>query len=256
MNGLGKAGLSTILLVEDDKMTRMLLRDTLDAEDFLILEAANGSRSMEIIGAHDISLIVLDLNLPDISGIDLISQIRTKTAVPLVIVSGDGDEQKKVRSFESGADDFVSKPFHPAVLAARIRAHIRRYSEIEETILENDRHHRLGEIYFHGWRVDPLKFQLFHESGRSAELSCAEFKILHYLIAHCERVIRRDELAEIVKEGEGAPISDRAIDVKITRIRKKIGDHAGQPEIIKTVYGAGYLFNQDYLQKNFGNTLT
>lgn len=166
------------------------------------------------------------------------------------------DEYKKVLSFENGADDFVSKPFHPDVLTARIRAHIRRYYKLEESFLGQDRGHKMAEICFCNWTLDPKKYQIFDNAGMSAELSCAEFKILHYLIMNCERVVKREELATVAAENGHHHINNRAIDVKITRIRKKIGDYSGQPDIIKTIYGAGYIFNQHYLQKNFPNKIT
>lgn len=244
-----EADLNTILLVEDDKMTRLLLRDCLEGENYIILEAANASRSIEILNTYPVCLVLMDLNLPDMSGIDLIREIRMKTPVPLVVVSGDEDEQKKVLSFENGADDFVTKPFHPDVLVARVRAHIRRYDELEENIRQKAFSTHTSAASFNGWQLDALKFQLFDQKGNSADLTCSEFRILEFLIANSKRAVRREELSDLLSD-DGRFISDRAIDVKITRLRKKIGDHAGHPDIIKTIYGVGYIFNQDFLKQD------
>lgn len=157
---------------------------------------------------------------------------------------------KKVQSFENGADDFVTKPFHPELLCARVRAHIRRHHELEETILEYNRQQKQTSLFFNGWQLDADKYQLYDVQGKSAELSLAEFKILQHLILNCEKVVRREELAALLSDHPNHHISNRAIDIKITRIRKKIGDNTGQSDILKTVYGAGYIFNKDYLEKN------
>jgi two-component system OmpR family response regulator len=237
--------LPTILLVEDDKMTRAMLRDSLEGHDFVILEAANAKRSLDVLEQHDVHLILLDLHLPDASGPDMIGCIKAVTNVPLLVVSGDHDEAYKITSFEMGADDYVTKPFHPDVLAARVRAHIRRFEELAAQLpksSETCKKLRLGQNVF--WTLDPQKFQVFDTQGGSAGLSAAEFRLLYFMVENASRVIKRSELSDVLFEN-GRPVSDRAVDIKIARIRKKIGDNAADsPEqLIQTIYGVGYMLN-------------
>ncbi len=237
--------LNTILLVEDDKTTRFMLREQLEKNDFIILEACAGRRCLEIIEQYPVNLILLDLNLPDGNGFDFIDKIKAQTDVPLIILSSEKDEDKRVESFEIGADDFVSKPFNSKVLIARIKAHIRRYDISHNTSINMKRNGKESNIsHFHGWTLDRLKYELHDKDGQAAALTQKEFYLLDYIVLHPDRVLKRDELCEVIRENNYVP-TPRAIDVKITRIRKKIGDNALQPFIIKTVRGVGYIFNPD-----------
>lgn len=243
--------LNTILLVEDDKMVRQTLRENLEREDFLIMEACNGKRSVEILKHHQVSLVLLDLNLPDSRGLEFVSAVRQETNVPLIIVSGESDDRKKVKSIEAGADDFISKPVNIDMLIAKINAHIRRF---ENPLLETDET-RINAAQkpnakfgagLNEWEIDTQKFQIFDKDGKPADLTTREFQLLGLLIDNADRTLSRDELCEAIREQNYVP-SARAIDVKITRIRKKIGDNATAPEIIKTVRGIGYMFNKEKL---------
>lgn len=234
--------LDTILLVEDDKITRAILRECLEDHDFVVLEAANGHRAVEILLSHPVNLVLLDLHLPDGKGTDFIRNIKAKTNVPILVVSGDGDEKQKILSFELGADDYVTKPFQAEVLMARVKAHIRRYTEIlgGEVPAQNTP----SNLCFDGWTMDRMKYQIFDRNGCSADLSHSEFKALEFLIVNADRVVKREELCALLSHG-GYKITPRAIDVKITRIRKKITCDDAQQDVIRTVYGVGYIFNRN-----------
>lgn len=237
--------LDTILLVEDDKTTRFLLREQLEKNDFVILEACAGRRCLEILQQYPVSLILLDLHLPDARGFEFIVRIKDCTDVPLVVLSSEQDIDKHIESFEIGADDFVSKPFHSKLLTARIRAHIRRYKQ-SLSIAEHakEREDNACKSCFHGWTLDRLKFLIYNDNGDVAPLTEKEFRLLDYLVENADRVLRRDEICEAVREDNYVP-TPRTVDVKITRIRKKIGDNAAAPYIIKTVRGVGYILSLD-----------
>lgn len=235
--------METILVIDDDKMLRFMLKESLENNDYLIFEAANGRRSLEILDQHKADLILLDLNLPDGNGLEFIQKIREKTDVPLIIVSGDHQSEHKVNGFDLGADDYVTKPFDLAVLIARIKSHIRRYkSQISNQNEPQNGNGSSEHIYFGDVIFDRARFQLFDRAGNSQNLTSREYLLLDVLINAAGRAIRREDLCEAIREDRYVP-TPRAIDVKITRIRKKIGDDAQDPQMIKTVRGIGYLFD-------------
>ena len=240
--------LNTILIVEDDKLFRHMIKDALEDQNFLILESSHGQRSLEILKDYNVDAILLDLNLPDGYGLNFIKPIREQTQAPLIIISGEDDEKKKILGFEYGADDFVSKPISPPLLSARIKAHIRKSDAILTAEKSADADHNNTEhIKFGSWFIDRLQFQLMDENGHSAELTIREFNVLDFLISNAGRAVKREELCEAIKEHNYVP-TPRAMDVKITRIRKKIGDHAMNPKLLLTVRGVGYCVQNETLK--------
>lgn len=235
--------LNTILVVEDDKVMRQMLRDSLDTDGFIVLEASKGQRSIEILKQHKVDTVLLDLALPDAKGLEYISAIRECTNVPLIIVSGEEEEGKKIGSLEQGADDFISKPINFNMLIAKIKAHLRRYEFSNFAINEkNSNRNKQADIKLGNWVLNKEQFQLFDAHGDSANLTIKEFLILNALIQNAERTLTRSELCSVIQEKNYIP-SDRAIDVKVARIRKKIGDDAVNSKIIQTIRGAGYKLN-------------
>ena len=232
--------METLLLVEDDKLIRQTLREVLEREGFLVVEASVGKRSVEIIQCHQIDLILLDLKLPDVDGLALVEEIRSHSDVPLLIVSGEQEIATKLNGLELGADDYIEKPFEMEELVARIRVNLRRYHAQQAPVNQN-----IGceNFQFSNWTLDMKQYQIFDENGRSGELTAQEFQILEALIMNAGCVLRRSDLCEVVREDNYTPTA-RAIDVKIARIRKKIGDCGDDPHIIKTVRGVGYIFCQ------------
>lgn len=229
--------LNTLLLVEDDKMLRHLLRETLERQDFLVLEASLGRRSLDILNHQPVDMILLDINLPDGNALYLIQGIREKSNAPIMIISGETLPETRISGFEMGADDFMAKPFHMDELMARIKAHMRRY----QGQLSNENKPCAPALRFGKWTFDPRKFQIFDDRGESAHLTAREFQLLEHMVLNAGSVIRRQDLCLAIREDKYIP-TPRAIDVKITRIRKKIGDDPVFPMLIKTVRGVGYLF--------------
>lgn len=234
--------LNTILVVEDDKMTRQLLRENLESENFIVIEACKGQRSVDILKHHKVDTVLLDLHLPDADGIDFIPAIRQHTNVPLIIVSGEEETKKKVAGLNDGADDFIAKPIDFDMMIAKINAHIRRHKSPQHHNEPHKPHeHKVNGLSFNRWTVNTSQYQLLDKEGRPANLTFKEFAIVKFLIDNAGKTITRSALCELIKEQNYIP-SDRAIDVKIARIRKKIGDDAANPTIIQTVRGAGYVF--------------
>jgi len=239
--------MDTLLLVEDDKFTRHFIKERLEQNDMVVLEAVSGKRSLEILNEYPVDLILLDLGLPDGNGLDFIPDIRKYSNVPLIIISAEQDISYRITGLERGADDFVAKPFAASELVARIKANLRRYRDMldseggTQALAQRD-----DKIQFAKWTLDYAKFQIFDESGASGDLTTREFLVLSTLVKHAGHVVKRDDLCEAAREESYVPTA-RAMDVKIARIRKKIGDDAHDPQIIKTVRGMGYLFDHDSL---------
>lgn len=238
-----KAG--SVLLVEDDELDRRIMCCDLQAGGYEIFAAQDGKTSLDILNTrHDIDVVLLDLGLPDGSGLDLIEKMRIRTDAPIIIVSGRDDEIDRILGFEKGADDYLVKATDMRILMrelmARVKANIRRYKSSHPTPSHTL---RCGgeKIRFGRWLLDSSKYQIFDENGRSGNLTVKEFQLLEVLVRAAGRVLSREHLFALVRDDDDYAY-DRAIDVQITRIRKKIGDSAQSPELIKTVRGIGYMF--------------
>lgn len=230
--------MDTVLLVEDEKFLRHRIRQKLEEENFTVFEASHGKRSLAILDQYSVDLVLLDLVLPDGNGLDFIGDMRQCTAAPILIVSSDLSKESKITGLERGADDYISKPFEPDELVARIRANIRRSAQQTANRTDSTDTAALvcGQLH-----LDRASYRVKNGHTVCTDLTVQEFHLLDYLAAHSDRVLHRDELCEALRDGNYVP-TPRTIDVRITRIRKKIGDNATSPHIIKTVRGVGYLF--------------
>lgn len=235
--------MKTLLVTEDDRLLRYVLKENLEKENFIVIEAANGARATAIAAQHRVDLILLDLRLPDGNGLDFIPGLRRSTNAPIIVVSGERDKEVRIRALTLGADDYVGKPFDIDELLARINANLRRS---ETTALRPGPRDSAGAdgnpatVEFGNWVLDRARYQVFDRNGTSGNLTLHEFQLLDMLAAHAGKVLKRSDLCKALRE-HGHILTPRAIDIKITRIRKKIGDPAGAPHIIKTVRGAGYV---------------
>lgn len=231
--------LATILIIEDDKLVRDMTREHLQNRSFIVLEALSLQRGLDIAEQHKVDAILLDLNLGQETSLPHIPEFKSRQDVPVLVVSGEQDDNKKIRSFELGADDFVEKPFNPDLLAARLRTHIQKTKTLKKQS-NND-------LFFSPWRLDTEQRQAFHDDERSAGLTFGEYTVLEELIKNAGKVIKREELAECLAKQNYVP-NPRAIDIKITRIRQKLEDK--DATVIKTIRGVGYLFNPHALSEN------
>lgn len=245
---------ATILSVDDDENLQFVVREYLESDGYKVLRAHDlkeFSAWMEQGSAIDI--VLLDLVLKDAEGISLISTIRDKIKAPIIIVSGKTDTTEKIVCLEMGADDYITKPFEMRELSARIRAVLRRAKDVtpsNETSWRDDKTEPgTGRIYFGNWYLDCGQYQLYDLNGTSADLTSGEFKLLETLALSSKKVVTRERLFEITRDTSNYDSYDRAIDIQIARIRKKIGDDAKNPDVLKTIRGVGYMFCADIQKK-------
>ncbi len=235
-----------ILVVDDDERIRTMLRRYLVDEGFTVATAADGEEMRRVIDQQRVDLVLLDLVLPGEDGLSVARYIRQKyPRLPIIMLTGKGELIDRVAGLEAGADDYVAKPFHLREVLARIRTVLRRAQPAEEPPAAPAAAPAATQggsvLAFSGWRLDLLKRELRHEDGQPVALTTGEYDLLQALARSPNRVLNRDQLMDLVKGREWAA-TDRAIDTQIVRLRKKIERDPKNPELIKTVRGAGYIF--------------
>lgn len=233
--------MDTVLLVEHDQDIRKKLREKLERHNFLIIEAVHKKRLFEILKCHDVDLVILNTCLPEGNSINFLSDMRTLTNAPIILINGKCDKNIALQGLNGGADGCINGQLDIDIFIAIIKANIRRYKKIggiedNEKTHENDKE----KTKFGRWLMDPSQYQVFNDNGESAELTVREFRLLETLIKNVGRAVHREELCEAIREGNYTP-APRALDVKITRIRKKIETNAHNPQLIVTVRGIGYM---------------
>ena len=225
-----------ILVVDDDREIRSLLCDYLEKNGFRTTAVADGKGLRRSMEHTHIDLIVLDLMLPGDDGLTLCRELRTRSQVPIIMLTALGEDIDRIVGMEVGADDYLAKPFNPRELLVRIRAVLRRAAHAPRDPMPNE----VRAYRFAGWRLDITSRTLTHENGTSVSLTGAEFRLLAILLAHPHRVLSRVQLAELASGRDIDPF-DRSIDVRVSRLRQVLGDGGRSPQIIKTIYGEGYL---------------
>jgi two-component system OmpR family response regulator len=233
----------TIFIVEDNKELQHIISLCLAEDDYLVVTADNAQECFEKLKKNSVDLILLDILLPDGNGLALIQRIRQITDAPIIAISGKNEMADKVVGLEMGADDYITKPFEAPELKARVRAHLRRYANFKEPSVK-DQSNIQAEIAIGKWTLNRSRFQIFDENGKSGNLTVGEFRLLELLAASPNRVLSREQILDVIKN-ENLDILDRAIDIQIARVRKKIGDNGKSPEIIKTVRSIGYMLVLD-----------
>ena len=227
-----------IAVLDDEPEITQLLRLYLQGHGFRVSPLHHPSALPALMDSDPPALVLLDLGLPGEDGLAVARQIRQRWRCGLVIVSGRSDAVDKVVGLEIGADDYVTKPFDLRELLARIKAVLRR---LEPAASAPDAApaapRRLG---FAGWVLDLGARQLLDSQGLEVVLTSGEFDLLKALVEHAGRVLSRDFLLEATRRREAGPF-DRTIDVQVGRLRRKLGDDAAQPQLIKSVRGAGYI---------------
>jgi len=220
-----------ILVVDDDVGLRGLISSYLQANGYLVDAAGDGREMRAAIDHHPPDLIVLDLMLPGEDGLSLLRALRAGGGPPVIIVSARGDEVDRVVGLEVGADDYLPKPFGPRELLARVRAVLRRGQVPIATT---------GSISFGPFRLDKLSHMLTRDDVE-VPLTSGEFNLLRIFAEHPNQVLSRDHLVSLLRGFERTPF-DRSIDVRITRLRRKIEPLPEAPVYLRTVWGEGYLF--------------
>ena len=230
-----------ILIVEDDRKIRTLLRNVLECEGFDVLEGATAPEVMETLKSHSLALITLDIHLGKDNGLELAREIRKTSSVPIIMVTGQDDVIDRVVGLEIGADDYITKPFHVREVVARIRSVLRRAGQCgeEKTVTtETD------IIAFDGLQVQVDRMELLDREGDDCGLTSGDFKLLKVFLDRPNRVLSRDQLMDLTGGIERNPL-DRTIDNQVARLRKKIERDPSEPKLIKTVRGVGYMFAGD-----------
>ena len=221
-----------ILIVEDDPDIAELMARYLDKAGFITERAASGRDALQAIGARQPALIVLDLMLPHVDGLEVCRLLRaneTTAAIPIIMVTARADESERIVGLEMGADDYITKPFSPRELVARVKAILRR------TAVQADP----SDIVRHGdLSIDVSRHEVT-VAGKPIALTATEFRILHFLATKPGRVLSRDDIIDAAL-GRDANVFDRTIDVHITAIRRKLGPTGA--ERIETIRGFGYKF--------------
>lgn len=223
-----------ILIIEDDKDIVELIRYNLEKERFQVFWASDGLSGLAQIRKAPPDLLILDLMLPKLPGLEVCREVRRDPSLnrlPILMLTARGDEADRVVGLELGADDYVTKPFSPRELVARVRALLRR----TEPAGEAEKPIAIGDL-----AIDPAAFRVTR-AGKPVPLSTLEFRLLYYLASRPNRVFTRDQLLDAVW-GTERFVTPRSVDVYIRRLREKIEDEPDAPTYLKTVRGAGYMF--------------
>jgi len=229
-----------ILIVDDHCEMRDLVSRALAKEGFRVSTAANGKAMRKLLSGANIDLILLDLMLPGEDGLSLCRSLRAESDVPIIMLTAKGDEVDRVIGLEMGADDYLPKPFGSRELIARIRAVLRR-NRVREPAAPKDKPKRYR---FERWTFDVDKRELVGTDGVAVPLSTGEFDLLLALVEHPQRTLSRDQLLDLARH-RSANAFDRSMDTQVSRLRKKVERDAGEPTIIKTVWGGGYIFTPE-----------
>ncbi len=227
-----------ILVVDDDREIRDLIARFLERQRLRVTTARDGKEARRAFANGHFQLVVLDLMLPGESGLDLARWLRAEGKVPIIMLTAMAEETDRIVGLELGADDYVTKPFNPRELLARIRAVLRRTSDSEERVPES----AAQSYHFSGWTLETARRRLSDPSGVEVAITGGEYDLLVALLDRPNRVLTRDMLLDLLRGRQAGPF-DRAIDVAVSRLRRKLEDDGRHAQIIKTVRGGGYVLS-------------
>ncbi len=240
-----------ILIVDDDIQMQKLLTRYLSEQGYDAEAVGDGKEMDAWLETQQANLIILDLMLPGEDGLSLARRIRNQRSTPIIMLSARGEEMDKIIGLEVGADDYLAKPFNPRELLARIRAVLRRGCDLthgkDGEIPADNNNARVSSndnlIKFGDYRLDS-KNQILLCNNKEVDLTSGEMSLLIIFATHPSRVLNRDQLMDMLSGGDSDPF-DRSIDVRITRLRRKINDSGSNPRYIRTVWGQGYRFTPE-----------
>jgi two-component system OmpR family response regulator len=229
-----------ILVLDDDREIRELLGKFLEKQGLRVTLARDARELRKVWPLARYSLVVLDLMLPGESGLDVARWLRGQSNIPIVMLTAMGEETDRIVGLELGADDYMAKPFNPRELLARIRAVLRR-AEGAQAMAQNSED-ASAQIRFAGWLLEPARRRLINPQGAEVPLTGGEYELLTTLLERPNRVLTRDMLMDLLHNRQPGPF-DRAIDVAVSRLRRKLEDDGRNPSVIKTVRGGGYVLS-------------
>jgi two-component system OmpR family response regulator len=234
---LQQATLPHVLAVDDDPVIRELISDYLQQNAFRVTAVADGQAMQSVLADEVVDLVVLDLKLQAEDGMLLARHLRDESMIPIIMLTGRRDEADRVMGLELGADDYLTKPFSPRELLARIRTVLRRRRvEVHQGRPEGVRAYR-----FDGWELNLNTRRLTAPDGRTVVLSNGEFSLLVVLLGAAQRILTRDQLLDLSRL-HNDEVFNRSVDVQIMRLRRKIEPDPAEPRYIRTERGAGYTF--------------
>jgi len=226
--------MNTILIIEDEQSLARVLQSYLEREGFQVITANRGDTGYDLILTRNVDLILLDLNLPGMDGMDIAREIVRQKKTPIIMITARVEEFDKLKGLEIGADDYITKPFSPREVVARVKTVLRRVNRTEETS---------SKVETAGLEID-VNAHTVKKAGRSVELTPSEFEILLVMARNQGRVYTRLQLLEAI-QGQSYEGYERTIDAHIKNLRAKIEDEPKNPTMIRTVFGVGYKFLSD-----------
>ncbi|OCC23854.1 DNA-binding response regulator [Croceicoccus estronivorus] len=227
-----------VLIVDDEQDLREPLAGYLSGQGFTVLQAESAADARSLLLQEKPDIVLLDIMMPGEDGLSLCRHLIETKSLPVILLTARGEATDRIIGLEIGADDYVTKPFEPRELVARIRSVLRRASRPAPAAEED------AWYEFEGWKLDPLKRQLTDPEGAAVAVSSAEFRLLKAFLDHPRQVLDRDRLLDMV-QGREAHLFDRAVDNQVSRLRRKIESDRGDPRLIQTVWGGGYRFAAD-----------
>ena len=227
-----------LAIVEDDPGVRALLEKCLTGDGYQVTALPSGAGVKHVLSKNEIDLVIVDIGLPDIDGLTLTRRIREEHDVGIIILSGRRELTDRVVGLEIGADDYITKPFEPREVLARVRSVLRRSERSGGERANAGKHDRYG---FNEFTIDLASQSVVDGDQTPVALTSGEFKLLEVFVTNPNRVLTREQLMDLIYI-EDAAAFDRAIDVRIGRLRRKLKDDAAVPAIIKTIRNSGYVF--------------
>ncbi|MHB8426080.1 MAG: response regulator [Gammaproteobacteria bacterium] len=227
-----------ILVVDDDTEIRALLEEYLTRQGYRVTTVADGRSMEQTLEGGRFDLVVLDVMLPGEDGVTLCRKLRTQSTMPVIMLTARGEETERIAGLETGADDYLSKPFNPRELLARVRSVLRRARTLPQNLQPDD----VRRFHFGGWWLDAVTRQLLSPEGVVVPLSGAEYRLLCVFLRYAGTVLNRDRLMELLRGRENNIPFDRSMDVQVSRLRQRLRDDGHEPSVIRTVRGEGYVF--------------
>jgi two-component system phosphate regulon response regulator OmpR len=228
---------AVILVVDDDERLRRTVSSYLRAEGFHVLESGNGEQMRQCLASETVDLIILDLMLPDESGLNLARELRARSDVAIIMLTGKVETVDRIVGLEIGADDYVTKPFDHRELLARVRTVLRRAPKARRQTNTVP----VSSVRFQGWVLDLVTQELVSPDNRVVHLTSHQYQLLASLVTHADRPLSRSEISTLLAGRDWSPLN-RSVDVLVAKLRKKIEKDPKAPKLIKTVRGVGYKF--------------